>query len=191
MRTSVSFQPGEVRSCNGCHETQPTPPGRRQGTAARRPPDTPVAPPWGCERAIGYEWLIQPILDKHCTKCHGGAEPKKGLSLEPGRSYANLVRGTEQTGLLLSLSNRESDGSVTEVKQFGSHRSKLTQTLLKGHQEVQLSQQEWLALVTWVDANAPYQDRMLSKRTADGRANVWEPYTWPHPWAPARAVSAR
>ena len=73
---------------------------------------------------------------------------------------------------------------MTAPKQFGSHRSKLVRQILAGHKEVALPQEDWLTLVTWVDANAPYEDRMLSKRTADGRRRVWEPYRWRPVWAP-------
>jgi hypothetical protein len=89
-----------------------------------------------------------------------------------------------------------SDGSVTRVKQFGSHKSKLMLNLLKGreykgHEKVRLSQAEWIALVTWVDANAPYQDKMLNKRPAGGGRDKWELYDWRDPWALSRHVPAR
>ena len=34
--------------------------------------------------------------------------------------------------------------------------------------EVNLSQPEWVALVTWIDANAPYYDTFYNRRPADG-----------------------
>ncbi|MHC4202256.1 MAG: HzsA-related protein, partial [Planctomycetota bacterium] len=84
MRSSISSQPGERRSCNGCHETKAISPGRPQGLAARREPDMPRPPEWGSRKAIGYEWLVQPILNRHCVKCHGGAKPKKGIDFARG-----------------------------------------------------------------------------------------------------------
>jgi hypothetical protein len=75
MRSSISFQPGERRSCNGCHETKITSPAGGRGTAARREPDMPVPPEWGAQKALGYEWLVQPILDRHCVECHGRNNP--------------------------------------------------------------------------------------------------------------------
>jgi hypothetical protein len=80
---------------------------------------------------------------------------------------------------------------VTQVKQFGSHRSKLVLTLLKGHSKVKLPEEDWLALVTWVDANAPYRDAMQSKRKKDGRKNVWELFPWKDPWAAPSEEPAR
>jgi len=187
MRSSISFQPGERRSCNGCHETKAISPGRPQGLAARREPDMPEPPEWGPRKAIGYEWLVQPILDRHCVKCHGGAKPKKGMDFARGRSYGTIVKKKR----LVAVSNRMSDGSVTNVKQFGSHRSKLILNLLKGHQKVKLSESEWIALVTWVDANAPYQDKMLNKRPKGGGKDRWELYPWKDPWAPSVVVPAK
>ncbi|MHC4250490.1 MAG: HzsA-related protein [Planctomycetota bacterium] len=191
MRSSISFQPGEVRGCNGCHETLAGSSPSPRGTANRRAPDTPVPPAWGARKAIGYEWLVQPVLDRHCVKCHGGKEPKGGLDYSRGKSYNTIVKGTKKRGKLVALSNRESDGSVTQVKQFGSHRSKLILTLLKGHNKVKLPEEDWLALVTWVDANAPNRDTMQSKRKKDGRKNVWELFPWKDPWAAPSEEPAR
>jgi len=55
--------------------------------------------------------------------------------------------------------------------EFGSHKSKLILTLLKDPthlEEVALSDQEWQALVTWVDANAPYHDKFYNRRPSEG-----------------------
>ena len=71
----------------------------------------------------------------------------------------------------MSISNRFSGAQVTLPKQFGSHRSPLILTLLNDglhKKEVKLSDAEWLSLVTWVDANAPYHDVFFNKRPADG-----------------------
>ena len=55
---------------------------------------------------------------------------------------------------------------MAQPLQFGSGNSKLTLTLLKDpkHQEeVKLSQDEWLSLVTWVDLNAQYWGTFVEK----------------------------
>ena len=61
----VSFKSGEVRGCTGCHESRSwtTDPHAALPAALRRPPDRPAPPPWGAQRLLGYEWLVQPILD--------------------------------------------------------------------------------------------------------------------------------
>jgi len=189
MRSSISFQPGERRGCTGCHETDTVAPKNAQGLASTRPAVMPTAPPWGVDRPLGFEWLVQPILDEHCTKCHAGKKLDGGIDLAPGRAYQSIIKGR-----LVSLSSPTSDGAVTPVKAFGSHKSKLITTLLAGHdghEDVKLPPAQWEALVSWVDANAPYQDRMQSKRTADGRSWVWEHYPWQDPWAMPQQIPAK
>ena len=39
---------------------------------------------------------------------------------------------------------------------FGSHASKLIKMLRDGHEDVKLSQEEFVRLVTWVDSNAQF-----------------------------------
>jgi len=71
----------------------------------------------------------------------------------------------------VSVSNRFSDASVSVAKGFGSHKSRLIGVLLddsKHLAEVDLSDEEWYSLVTWVDANAPYHDRFFNRRPASG-----------------------
>jgi len=187
MRSSISFQPGERRSCTGCHETDAvaTEPPAGLALASTRPAVMPTPPPWGVDRPLGFEWLVQPILDEHCVDCHAGEKPDGGINLAPGRAYRTILAGR-----LVALSDPTSDGAVTPVKAFGSHKSKLITTLLAGHEDVKLPPEQWEALVSWVDANAPYQDRMHSKRTADGRSWVWEHHPWQDPWAMPERVPA-
>jgi hypothetical protein len=183
MRSVVSFKAGEVRGCTGCHESRAwTTAGQTSPAAAmRRQPDVPVPPPWGSERLLGYEWLVQPILDSHCVRCHGREKPDGGLDLtatvaddglyQSYRTIFGRLAGQSELGrLLVSCSDRFSNAGVTRTKQFGSHQSPLIRVLLDDplhRDEVTLDPHQWSALVTWVDANAPYYDAFLDKRPAD------------------------
>jgi len=188
MRSSVSFQPGEKRSCNGCHETRNTVSSRKQGKAAMRPADMPKAPAWGVNKQLAFDWMIQPILDKSCVRCHGDDEPKGNLNFTKGKAYQTIIENN-----LVSLSYIDSDGSITMPYQFGSHKSTLVTQLLKKNTpcKVDLDKDEWTRLVTWVDANAPHRDHMFSVRTGDGRSKVWEPYQWKDPWTQPKEVPAK
>ena len=88
MRTIVYLQPGERRSCVGCHEPPGTAPARREALAFRRAPSVIQPGPDGSQ-PFGYPRLIQPVLDRHCVRCHDGSTgPDKSplvLTGEPAR----------------------------------------------------------------------------------------------------------
>lgn len=72
----------------------PAPDGGSPGT-----PDAPGAPDAMvaltiCEEATRHSdlaWLQEHVFTPSCAGCHGGDEPEVHLSLEAGRTYANLV----------------------------------------------------------------------------------------------------
>ncbi|MDP6633279.1 MAG: hypothetical protein QGG42_00090 [Phycisphaerae bacterium] len=85
-RTYVNYMAGERRSCIGCHETPKdaaTAVARGTVKAMKRPPSVPGPQPGETSggRALDYAADVQPVLDKHCVKCHGGKEPKAKLDL--------------------------------------------------------------------------------------------------------------
>ena len=182
MRSMVSFKQGEVRGCRGCHESQAKSPIALGSipVGLRRPAELPTPPAWGADRLLGYEWLVQPILDRHCVGCHGQEKPDGNLDftstraddglMQSYRTMFGLTPGSTTRGrLLVSCSDRFSNADVTRPMQFGSHKSPLIRVLLDDQlhrDEVHLDAASWLSLVTWVDANAPYHDRFLNKRPA-------------------------
>ena len=196
MRSHVTLQAGEVRGCVGCHESSShTPraagPGGLRDAAAlpaalTRPADAPQPPPWGAERLLGFEALVQPLLDRHCTGCHGAAQPDGGLDFSAtraadgflqsfrtmfGRSPAAAGKPAAAARTLVSVSNRFSNAAITRPREFGSSQSPLVRVLLDDdlhRREVRLSPDEWLTLVTWVDANAPYHETFFNRRPPGG-----------------------
>jgi hypothetical protein len=215
MRTSIAFAPGEVRGCTGCHESRGhTAPPSVATLAARRPPTTPVPPPWGHE-PLDYETLIQPILDRRCISCHDATEPDGGLALTGEKvrfgidamcaSFFNI----RKRNLVVCSNQNMQDGSVTRPRQFGSHPSRFTRILLddRVHRELDLTDEERRTLFTWVDANTPYHAKLVNKRsglpTPDRSAivptaltsttgrPVREAFNWPPVWGAPVEVSAR
>jgi formylglycine-generating enzyme required for sulfatase activity len=71
MRSWFSVMPGEKSSCIGCHERPSDTPRPQIALAARREPRH--LTPWhGPARGFDFEREVQPVLDKHCVKCHDG-----------------------------------------------------------------------------------------------------------------------
>ena len=178
MRSFISFQPGEVRGCAGCHESRagaPVQPGEKTTAALRQGSDTVLPAPWG-DRPISFLRDVQPVLDKHCVSCHGGLKPAGGLDFSGGLiSYDEQVAGyghnrayeTILAKNLISMSAaRAQDASITPPGAYGSLKSRLISVLddEKHPGRVQLSAEERLRLSMWIDANAPYHDRFVNKR---------------------------
>jgi len=72
MRSWSTLQPGEVQSCVGCHEHKNSAPptaGSRPTLALRAGPQ-PLEPFYGPARGFSFLKEIQPILDRHCVRCH-------------------------------------------------------------------------------------------------------------------------
>ena len=100
MRSFTGVMPGESRGCLGCHALHSVSPETRPNALAlRRPPAELTPPPWGADVSISYERFCQPVLDKHCGKCHQGegkARAKLDLTLRGGLAE----RGVEDPRLL-------------------------------------------------------------------------------------------
>lgn len=167
MRSFISFQPGETRSCVGCHETQARAPVNAPFPMAATLPPAPLMPgPFG-DKPVSFLRDIQPILDRHCISCHSGLTPEGGLSFAGGLTAHNLAWDTIQARGLVSRSNIGDDSRITPPYAFGSTQSRLVEVLNTTHRDrARLSEKERLSLITWIDLNAPYHGRFLNKRPA-------------------------
>ena len=160
MRSVVQLQPGERRSCIGCHDDRnDTPAPTRYFPLALQREALPLdPPPWGAV-PIAYEKVVQPVLDAKCVKCHGPHD-KDGFDLSSQldaekipASYRTLVSG----GWVHYLDCGWNSGG-TEKRQaltFGTVRSKLWNTLDAGHHDVELSIDDIRRIKCWTDMNCP------------------------------------
>jgi hypothetical protein len=95
------------------------------------------------------------------------------LEVEEDLLFKSVTARLYTPGGLLSLSNHMSGPEVSQVKQFGSHRSRLVLSLLQDaphREEVSLNDSQWETLVTWLDANAPYHSTYFQYFDAEGQA---------------------
>jgi hypothetical protein len=161
MRSITYLQPGERRSCVGCHEQRGSPLPRRTPAALARGPSAIVPGPDGT-RPFCYPRLVQPVLDRNCIGCHDGA---KGADKSPlvltgaadglfTRSYNSLrpfVRWYEWGGASIA-------GAVTHPMQIGADTSRLTAVLADAThgRKVTMLPEDRQRLFIWLDSNVPF-----------------------------------
>ena len=176
MRNFMNVQPGEVTGCVGCHEpagTVPSGPQDSSLTALQREASEITPPPWGAE-GFSFKGIVQPVLTRHCIRCHdgSGAEGKafdlrgqKMLTAPGGAgsrdagpqhsvsdSFLNLLKHVSY----VRVGAYEGDKLPLPPYATGSHESRLMQIHKAGHNGVKLSRAEWRAMAAWIDCNAPF-----------------------------------
>jgi len=148
-RTFVNYRPGEVRSCIGCHETPRDVPTVSLNTLASKKTPALPGPQIGertGRRALHYPSDVQPVLDKHCIKCHNAEKKKGGLDLTGtmttlfSASYENLLpnrrRGREEPQRIEliptigELFPKTGNVIYLPARSLGSHNSLLTAMLM-------------------------------------------------------------
>jgi mono/diheme cytochrome c family protein len=171
MPTFINLMPGERRSCIGCHEPRGMAPSMAHGQpqALKHPPQTLVPQPGDTgPRMVHYNADVQPVLNKHCVGCHGGENPKGRLDLtgvpteQYNRSYENFIN----KGLVSYADCRYGRSNFRAVPPLtrGSHLSKLTAQIRQDPCKANLTREEFVKIVTWIDANAPYYGTYRGKR---------------------------
>jgi hypothetical protein len=160
MRSVVQLQPGEQRSCIGCHDARSaTPHSSPPVRAATRPAERLIPPPWG-PVAFDYKRVVQPILDKNCIRCHDGTRPEAKLDLRGAldanripASYRSLITGGWVHYFDWHYGSRH---LKAEPLLFGTRQSRLFKALAeKQHKTVQLQPEDLRALKAWIDLNCP------------------------------------
>ncbi|MBM4038284.1 MAG: hypothetical protein FJ290_07210 [Planctomycetes bacterium] len=178
MRTFTTVAPGEAYGCIGCHERKTSSPPPTFPTALHRPPSEIIPPKWAGVHGPDFYKTAQPVLNKHCVKCHSGdkgEKPKGGVDLSPDFTpIFNVAYETLCSKRLVSYADlyHVSTLITRPPKYYGSHASKMMQVVLTTHKDrVSLSPEDLERLATWIDTNAPYYGTYVYDRpgTTGGR----------------------
>jgi len=169
MRSGTHLQPGERMVCQGCHEPRHRTPAAAADAiplAMRREPSR-LEPDVDGTNPFSYPRLVQPVLQRHCVKCHAEkadeAPPLDSRVVRTARgSYMNPV--TEYYVSYLSLapqygfydyggtSFNDPKWYRTTPGEFGARASKLYELLQKGHYDVKLPPEDMHRLTVWLDS---------------------------------------
>jgi formylglycine-generating enzyme required for sulfatase activity len=180
MRSWVTAMPGEFLSCVGCHEN----PGEIAPTtlalAAGKQPGK-LDPWYGEIRGFDFQREVQPVLDKYCISCHDGSgnglvdlRSEEHFPDYRGKLLSNLGHARlhpeilKKTGgyqqytpsydVLIHYIRRvsiEDEVNMLTPGEYHAGTSPLVQMLQKGHHGVELDQESWERLFTWIDLNGP------------------------------------
>jgi len=173
MRTFVQAAPGTTRSCIGCHEYKysATEADVRLPEMMGREPVKLRPESWG-SGYLDYPSMVQPVLDKHCVRCHGGEEGiAGGMDLSGGWtehfniSYENLANRLETQLVAYWISGIDCmngtalwSSQIFKPREHGSGNAPLAQILAEGHDGYipDLTRPERDLLMAWIDTNGLY-----------------------------------
>ena len=183
MRTFTHLMPGEVQGCVGCHPNRnsvsPLRVDEARPIAMKRAAQELAKPEWGVH-GFSYARIVQPVLDRHCLRCHGWEKKSGGLELTGDKtdffnvSYEHLVRkgtGSERhggggkskyTSWIQTYNGQEANILMIEPGQWGAGASLLGKVIAEGHPDkdgkprIKLSADERHRVHAWMDLNCPY-----------------------------------
>jgi hypothetical protein len=159
MQSFLTVMPGEVQSCVGCHEERSATAGHRNMSkklmALARAPSTPL-PIEGIPDVIDYPRDVQPILDRHCIRCHDYDKRKGGVILAGDRGPM-----FSHSYITLTLKRQFADGrnlakSNYPPRALGTSSSPLMKKISGGHNDVKVSKQEENIIRYWIESAACY-----------------------------------
>jgi hypothetical protein len=165
MQSFVTLQPGETTGCVGCHEPRtqaplhdtPLPKGEGfpAGPLALRRRPSQIEPIVGVPDVLDYPRDIQPILDRHCTRCHNTDrwEGKVDLTGDHTPLYSNSYWTMVFRGLFADGRNLHGNHAPRTI---GSSASRLMKLIDGSHYDAIPSPQERDVIRLWIESGATY-----------------------------------
>ncbi len=161
MRSITYLQPGERRSCVGCHESPGAVPPNRSLLALRRPASTIQPGPDGT-RPLSFPRLVQGVLNRHCVRCHGDDGAKEyaapRLTGQAEGEFTVSYRSLRPFVRWYEWGDQSIHQTVSLPGHCGADESRLLEVLQDEHHrsEVVLNDDDRHRLLIWLDANAPF-----------------------------------
>ena len=175
MRSATYLQPGERRSCIGCHEPRNRAPRARAPLALRRGPSS-IRPGPDGSRPWSFPRLVQPVLDARCVRCHDGQEREGSHAPDlrgvPAGEFTRAYESLKPFVRWYEWGNAGIGGFVTRPGHMPSDESPLAKTLENSDHgdRVGLSRDDLRRLFLWLDGNGSFygtysdKERLAQKR---------------------------
>jgi hypothetical protein len=169
MQSFVSVMPGETTSCVGCHEQRTTAGINRKKLAAMGRPPSRIEPVKGVPQVIDFPRDVQPILDKHCVKCHNYTKHAGNVALtgDRGKMFSHAYFNLMARGLVAH--GRDANGNLPP-RAIGTSASRMMKMIDGSHNKVKVSELERTMIRMWIESGAPYPGTYAALGT--GMVNV-------------------
>ncbi len=158
MRSVTYLQPGERRSCLGCHEPFGAVSARGSNLQALARPASRIKPGPEGTRPMSYPLLVQPVLDRHCVKCHDVGKTPPVLTSEPTDTFTKSYEGLRQYVRWYEWGGESIQEIGTRPGHSGADESRLLNVLkdMTHTESINLPPEDYRRLCIWLDANVPF-----------------------------------
>lgn len=191
LLTEKSFfylQPGENRSCIGCHEQVGLSPSMQAMAKMSRMKPMELTPAAGPQYKGGMSFArtVQPVLDRYCIGCHGLDKKEMGINLlnmparESGVYPQSLVeivhRGQHRIGdkRFSGEIYEEYPGTsvnISRPRKFYAYENRVAQMLLKGEKNhpklAETDRESYMRIIEWLDLNGQCFGDLFPNRIED------------------------
>ena len=159
MHSFTSVMPGEVTACIGCHEERTeTPSAEERDRLNRLLRTVPVKPEKiaGVPEIFVFPRDIQPILDRHCLKCHHHDREEGGFNISGDWNPLYTFGYMQMSWRKLFGDNRNRSMGNFAPYEIGTGSSRLLKLIEEGHEGVKMPEEEQKIIRNWLDAGANY-----------------------------------
>lgn len=156
MQSFCTVMPGETVTCVGCHEHRTTsPPHQPTALAALRRGPSRIEPIRDVPDVIDFPRDVQPILDRHCVRCHDEDRREGGVSLSGDHGPIFSISYYTITARNLVADGRNGNGN-RPPRSIGSSASRLLKLADDSHYGARPSDLERKTLRLWIESGAAY-----------------------------------
>jgi len=158
MHSFLTLQPGETMSCVGCHERRTETPRATLAASllAMKRPSSAIQPFDGIPPVPDFPRDVQPILDRHCVRCHNPDKPDGGVDLCGDKTPMYTVSYWTMQGRNLVSDGRNRPYSNYDPYAVGTPKSRLLGFCDGSHYKAKLSPRELTTVRLWIETGACY-----------------------------------
>jgi hypothetical protein len=170
MQSFTTVMPGEVLGCAGCHEQRTQTPRTRSGAtlmATKRGPSK-IQAFDGFPDVLDYHRDVQPILDRHCVKCHS-CENRQGDAILTGDLGPEWSHGYFSLFAHRQVADGRNGLGNQPPRTIGTSASPLLDKVSGKHHDVKVSDAERRTLWLWIESGAPYAGSYAGLRNESGQ----------------------